>query len=499
MAEAVGNAGDMLARIAALEVALTDRDAKITDRDAKITDRDAKIAELTEQLAQLAVQVSVLTEKLSQNSNNSHLPPSSDGPGAGSRGVGRGKTSKSKRKRGGQKGHRGAHRQLLSPEFVDTIVELFPSVCLGCAAALAPIVDPDASRYQQLDLRDHRPHVTEWRRHEIECARCGARTCAAYASSGIPSSAFGPCLTAVVGLLTGVYHLSRRQAQRLLHELFGISVSLGSVSAMESRASDALKTAYKEAQREVEHAVVKHTDATSWLRAGVLMSLWTLACSSATVYAIFANGCRDTILPFFGGRRGILVSDRASVFTFWAMALRQICWSHLIRKFISFSQRDGPAGKFGRELLDCSALVFEYWHGYKDGALTREEFAIWLAPVRRHFERTLRNAAKADIARLSGSCADILAHREALWTFVAHEDVEPTNNHAERELRAFVLWRRRSFGSQSERGERFAERLMTVAHTARKQGKQVRDFIAGSVKAQLDGTTPPQLIGAAVA
>lgn len=61
--------------------------------------------------------------------------------------------------------------------------------------------------------------------------------------------------------------------------------------------------------------------------------------------------------------------------------------------------------------------------------------------------------------------------------------VEPTDNHAERELRAFVLWRKRSFGTQSERGNRFAERLMTVAHTARKQGKnptpeRIRPFMA---------------------
>jgi hypothetical protein len=48
----------------------------------------------------------------------------------------------------------------------------------------------------------------------------------------IPRSAFGPHLTAVVVLLTGAYHLSRRKAQRLLHELFAISVSLGAVSSM---------------------------------------------------------------------------------------------------------------------------------------------------------------------------------------------------------------------------------------------------------------------------
>ena len=345
-------------------------------------------------------------------------------------------------------------------------------------------------------FRDHRPHVTEWQRHEVCCPHCGAHTRADYDRAAIPSSAFGPCLVAVVGLLTGVYNLSRRQAKRLLLELFGISVSLGDLSDMEHRASEALKPAYDEAREVLEQAEVKHSDATSWSRSGSLRSLWTLACTAATVYAIFFDGCRDTIRPFFGALKGILVSDRATVFGIWAMTSRQICFAHLIRKFIAFSERDGPAGNFSCELLDCTALVFDYWHGYQEGVLTRQEFKTWMEPVQRHFERTLESAQKADITRLSGSFADILAHREAPWTFVIKEGVEPTNNHAERELRSFVLWRKRCFGSQSERGDRFAERLMSVAHTARKQGKAVLDFIDRSVKAHEEGRQAPRLIGA---
>jgi transposase len=51
----------------------------------------------------------------------------------------------------------------------------------------------------------------------------------------------------------------------------------------------------------------------------------------------------------------------------------------------------------------------------------------------------LADAVSADVSGLSGSCADILEHRKALWTFVDQAGVEPTNNHAEREIRAFVL------------------------------------------------------------
>jgi transposase len=123
-------------------------------------------------------------------------------------------------------------------------------------------------------------------------------------------------------MLTGAYHLSRRSAQKLLRELFGISISLGAISGMEGRASDALKIAYAEAEHEVQYASVKHADATSWTRAGKLMSLWTLASAAATFYTILPDGCRDTIRPLFGPTCGILVSDRATVFTFWSMTSR---------------------------------------------------------------------------------------------------------------------------------------------------------------------------------
>lgn len=474
-----------------VDIRVAEFEAALADRDAALADRDAALAVLAEQVAQLKTQVALLTEKLNQNSSNSHRPPSSDGPGAGAGGKGRSKKD-GKRKRGGQKGHRGAHRELV--EHVDEVVDLFPEVCEGCGTTLPETEDIAPRRYQLLELLLGRRHITEFRRHDVSCPRCGHQTLAAHDKTKIPSSPFGPRLVAVVAMLTGVYHLSRRKAQQLLRELFGIEISLGALSGMEARASQALQSAFDEAQREVEQAEVKHTDATSWIRAGTLMSLWTIASAMATVYRIVENGRRETIQPLFGPLIGILISDRATVFGFWSMALRQICWAHLIRKFVSFSERDGPAGRIGRELLDCAALVFEYWHRFKDGALTREEFEDWIRPIKHHFEAVLERAVAADIDRLSGSCADILAHADALWTFVSCENVEPTNNHAERELRGFVLWRKRSFGSQSDRGERFAERLMTVAHTARKQGKRVLDFIAESVTAHVGGTTSPSLI-----
>ena len=479
------------ARIAKLEAAVADRDAKLAERDKKIAEQASKLAEHEAVIAKLVAQIEELTEKLNQNSGNSHLPPSSDRPGASPRKGS--KKKKGKRKRGGQKGRRGAHRALAPAAEVDEFVEMFPACCEGCGSDLPKTPDSDPRRYQLLELLVGKRHITEFRRHAVKCPRCGHRTRAAYDREVIPASPFGPELVAKVAVLTGAYHLSRRHAQQLLREFFGVVISLGSISAIEERASAALKPAYEEAEQAVQDADVKHADGTTWLRAGALLSLWTLASVTVTVYKILANGQSETIRSMFGALKGILVSDRAKVFGFWAMKFRQICWAHLLRKFISFAERDGPAGTIGRELVQYTALVFEYWHAFETGQFTRDELVTWMRPLQVQFEAALRRAVAADIARLSGSCADILQHGDALWTFVTHDGVSPTNNDAERALRPFVLWRKRSFGCQSERGERFAERVMTAVQSLRKQGRDVLDFLVRSVTAHATGGEAPAL------
>lgn len=468
------------------------RDERIAELEAAVAARDARIAELEQQVAALTARVSELADKLGQNSRNSHLPPSSDPPGAREQRRGKGK-SKGKRRRGAQPGHRGAHRELLPPERVNAFVNLFPSHCESCWKPLPEVTDPLAKRYQVTELPPIEPHTTEYRRHTVRCAGCRYATCAAYDEKQIPASPFGPRLMAVIALLTGVYHLSRRKATDLLSDIAGVRISLGALSAVEARVSDAVKSAVDQAWDQVQRAEVKHTDGTSWLQSGLALSLWTIATTMATVFKIVANSSKQTLQPLYGALRGILVSDRAKALNFWVMGRRQICFAHLLRKFVSFAERDGPAALLGRELLDYTGIVFEYWHDYKRGVLDREKFIRWMTPVRQQVEAALKHAVALNLEHVSGSCADILEHSPALWTFVDREGVEPTNNHAERELRAFVLWRKRSFGTQSERGNFFAERLMTVAHTARKQNRHVLSFLTACCQAERDQTSSPSL------
>lgn len=466
------------------------RDQRIAELEAENAALRARTAELEKKVEDLTKLVLTLKEQLDRNSSNSNKPPSSDTPAQKAERRGKGTGGR----RGGQPGHTGSTRELVPPDQVNEFKPLFPTECENCWAPLPQVPGSKVQRIQTIELPPLKAHVIEWLRHCVTCPHCRHKTWAS--GSQIPTTPFGPRLSAVIGLITGVYHLSRRAAVNLLSDVLGIDISLGAVSAVEERVSDAVKPAVDETWAKLDEAPVKHTDGTSWFQTGVMCSLWTIATAAATVFKILANGQATTLAPLFGKKLGILVSDRATALKFWAMDRRQICFAHLLRKAISFSERDGPAGTIGREMLDLIGILFGYWQQLRDGELSRDKFRELMAPVRRQFEALLERGRAAKLPHVSGSCEDILKHRAALWTFVEHEGIEPTNNHAERELRAFVLWRKRSFGTQSERGNLFAERLMTVAHTARKQNKNVLEFLTACCTAARTGGTPPSLFAA---
>jgi hypothetical protein len=92
-----------------------------------------------------------------------------------------------------------------------------------------------------------------------------------------------------------------------------------------------------------------------------------------------------------------------------------------------------------------------------------------MTPLRREVERLLEAGSQCGVAKTEGTCREILKRREALWTFVQVEGVEPTNNTAERAIRPGVQWRKGSFGTQSKDGSRFVESMMTVVATLKQQ------------------------------
>jgi hypothetical protein len=81
----------------------------------------------------------------------------------------------------------------------------------------------------------------------------------------------------------------------------------------------------------------------------------------------------------------------------------------------------------------------------------------------------------------------------ALWTFTNRRGVEPTNNHAERALRGAVIYRKLSLGSQSERGERRIERLLSASITCRLQHRSLFAYLTELLAAHARGDPTPRL------
>jgi len=54
---------------------------------------------------------------------------------------------------------------------------------------------------------------------------------------------------------------------------------------------------------------------------------------------------------------------------------------------------------------------------------------------------------------------------DSLWVFLEVHGVEPTNNRGERALRFGVLWRKRSQGTASQKGNRWVERIISLKQT----------------------------------
>ena len=138
--------------------------------------------------------------------------------------------------------------------------------------------------------------------------------------------------------------------------------------------------------------------------------------------------------------------------------------------------------------------MFELWYRVRDGPMSRAEFQAAMMPIRQGVEKLIAEGVECGHAKTSGTCKRLLKVKAALWTFVDHEGIEPTNNFGEQIIRIGVMWRRVSFGTQSERGNRFVERMLTVTATCRQQDRNVLDYVTAAVEAKLNGTAAPSLL-----
>ena len=216
-----------------------------------------EVAELSEANRRLEIRVADLEGRLNRSSRNSSLPPSQDPPGAPERR----RAPTSQRSQGAQPGHPGRGRHLAPIEALDELIDHWPSRCrcghVFCAAERAALGAP--ARHQVAELPPTAVILSEHRLQRLRCPECGAVTRAAL-PAGVPPGAFGPRLQAAVATLAVRNRVSRRDTTELLRELFGATLSSGSIDAIVQRVARALDEPYEDLLGHVRAASALNVD-----------------------------------------------------------------------------------------------------------------------------------------------------------------------------------------------------------------------------------------------
>ncbi len=432
---------------------------------------EQRIEKLEESHAQLLKRVEQLEPRINQNSQNSSKPPSSDPPYQRPERERR----KSKRRRGGQKGHKGHRQQMLKPT---EVVSIEPSPC-GCGCTRRVRSLRSFYTHQWIELPEIQMQVKHVVLQKGQCASCGR-----WVKAQLPAeyqTGYGPRFSALVAELSGIQGISRKAVEGFIQNVFEVPISTGAIQKVIDRVSEALAPVHAAIGAKVRSSTVNHVDETSWQQAGAIKWLWTMTNCLASFFIVHSNRSRKAFEALIDNWRGILVSDNYGVYRNWVNQ-RQACLAHLIRKASGLAERtDDSCRRFGEQLKEALQQLCAFAHA-PPGKKKWTDFYTRLMLLLWFFE-----GAEDDAGRLS---REILREIDTLWVFLDEAGVEPTNNRAERALRFAVLWRKRSNGTQSEKGNRWVERLLSFRQTCRLRQQPTFPLLVDTVKAYFKDQSP---------
>jgi len=183
------------------------------------------------------------------------------------------------------------------------------------------------------------------------------------------------------------------------------------------------------------------------------------------------------------------VTDRYGVYR--SLTNHQYCLAHLIREFKGYGERDGPDKEIGHGIERELRLACSKHRDYRKGKIALAQRNRYLGHRKRKVQFWLEDGIANGSDQLSRLCESLLDNFDKLWTFTKMGEMEPTNNTAERDLRKLVIWRKKSYGTRSQRGKRFVERITTVSQTLRKHGQNVLSFIQKAIERFYYKSHPP--------
>ena len=424
-----------------------------------------------------------LNQKINQDSTNSSRAPSTDNPEA----KAKRKAEKEEhpkhrvRKQGAQPGHEAVNRPLVPLNEGDIVINCKPEICAHCGASLADESDSEPYCRQQYDFEIIR-RTTEYRKHRIKCPCCGHTT-----EGKLPQeaneSAYSPNVAGLVGTLTGQCQMSRRMTATFIEDLTGIPISEGSVSNLEKELTEAAQPVMKEIELAAQNAEQGNADETAiGMKNGKQGWLWVLVTPFAVLFRLFSGRGQKYASILLGCFEGILTSDRWNGYNRYPKEKHQLCWAHLLRDFKAMTESGADGEAIGTALRKEARAMFRLWHRFKKWKSNQERKGIKVSmtvlesqmkAIRDRIKVLLEEGKKRGVPK----CGPILKLEPQLWVFTKKEGIEPTNNVAEQNIRPAVLWKKRSFGVESERGGQYVEAMLSIKMTARLNGVSLAKFL----------------------
>lgn len=428
----------------------------------------AHVLTLEQRLHVLEQQVETLQGRLDKNSTTSSKPPSSDSP------FTKPKRRRSSGKRGAKPGHPGSGVVFLEPTERH---EVYPSPCACGHGELGSLTLYHT--HQVIELPPIEMEIRHFLLHQGRCVGCG-QVCKAQVPSE-HAAGYGPRLTALISELTGMQGTSRRLIQDFCHSVLHIPISLGAIQKMIDRTSQALVPHYEAIAQLARQAPVGYIDETPWYCHNTLQWLWTMATGTVSLYLIHPNRSKDAFFDLIDDWTGLLVSDGYGVYQNWVNR-RQTCLAHLIRTARGLSEkRDAQLAACGAWALKELQRLCHMAKAPPTGGQWRAWYARFCALITRYHEQ------KDDAGRLVRRLQREMA---SLWVFLVEHGVEATNNRAERALRFGVLWRKRSNGTGSEKGNHWVERILSLRQTCRQLGQSTFGILVDALTSSFSGCQP---------
>lgn len=449
---------------------------------ARIAELEAENAQLRAENARLRRQLSGLqerVERIEQEARKLHrqaTPFAKEKPKADPRPPGR-------------KAGQGRFGYRARPEKVDETIPVSLACCPECHG---PLKDRKIHEHFQQDLVVQvvtRRYVTE----SGYCQRCGKRqrSRAPEQMSGAQGAAgvcLGPKVRALASDLKHRLGVSYEKISDVLATHFDFGVSRSGLCQADGWLARQAEPIYQELVQAIRAACVVHVDETGWRVGNLSAWLWVFTNQQLTVYAIDERRSHEVVVRILGREfRGILHSDCFSAYDHAELSawLQQKCLAHLLKDLKQMKEaKGGRALQFAVELADLlqSAIRLRDLKPDLDTVFFRREAArlerrldALIAPKRRFSDSDNRRMAKR-----------LRKQRRHLFRFLYQDEVEATNNQAERMLRPAVVMRKTCRCNKTARGAHTHKVLASIFATCRQQNRDVAAYITGL----LQGTAP---------